>query len=182
MKVNIRQDLALKAGPPNSIILATCISANGKPNIITLGMYTPISHDPPMLAISVSPKRHSHKLINETKEFTVNVPTQELLKQTKFCGSTSGRNHNKFKETGLTPIAARYVKSPLIEECIANLECKVVASFEFGDHTLYIGEVLAVHVEEKVFKRSLDIIKARTLSHKGGKYFIPQYIYQDNNS
>jgi flavin reductase (DIM6/NTAB) family NADH-FMN oxidoreductase RutF len=176
MKVNIPLNLALKAGPQNSIILVTCISTNDKPNIITLGMYSPISHNPPLVAISVSPKRHSHKLINETKEFTVNVPSQDLLKQTISCGSTSGRNHNKFKETGLTPIPALHVKSPLIKECISNLECKVVASYELGDHTLYIGEVLAVHVEEKMFKKSLDISKARTLSHKGGKYFIPQYI------
>jgi len=124
----------------------------------------------------VSPRRYYHKLIEETREFVVNVPSQNLVKQTVFCGSVSGRDHDKFKETGMTPIPAIKVKPPIIQECVSNLECKVIASYECGDHTLYVGEVVATHVDEGMLQETLDVTKARTLSHKGDHYYVPQLI------
>ena len=138
----------------------------------------PISHSPPLITIGVSPRRYSHKLIEETREFVVNVPNQDLVEQTDFCGSASGRETDKFEETKLTPAPADKVKPPLIEECVSNLECKVVASYECGDHTLYVGEVVAAHVAEGMLKETLDVAKAKTLSHKGAYYFIPEQIYK----
>ncbi len=176
MKESVPLSRALKVGPPTSVVLATCVSAEGKPNIITLGMYMPISHRPPLVSIGVSPRRHSHKLIEETREFVINVPSEDLVRETEFCGSVSGRDHDKFNETDLTPVAASKVRPPLIKECVSNLECKVVASYECGDHTLYVGEVVAAHVEEGLLRETLDVTKARTLSHKGADYFIPQPI------
>lgn len=167
----------MQVGPPTSVVLATCISA-GKPNIITLGMYMPISSDPPLLTIGVSPKRYSHGLIKETREFVVNVPPKDLVKQAVFCGSVSGRDHNKFEEAGLTPILASKVKPPLIKECVSNLECKVVASYECGDHTLFVGEVVAAHVDEGMLKETLDVLEAQPISHKGNCYFTPKLIYK----
>lgn len=73
-------------------VLATCISSDGKPNIITLGMYMPISSNPPLITIGVSPRRYSYKLIEETKEFAINVPSKDLVEQTVFCGRVSGRD------------------------------------------------------------------------------------------
>jgi len=180
-KVDVPLGSALRVGPPTSVVLATCVSSDGEPNIITLGMYMPISHNPPLVTIGVSPRRYSHRLIEETREFVVNVPTQDLVKQTVFCGSASGRNLDKFKETGLTPIPAEKVKPPLIKECVSNLECKVVASHECGDHTLYVGEIVAAHIDEEVFEETLNAVKAGTLSHKGAYYFIPKQIYKEGS-
>jgi flavin reductase (DIM6/NTAB) family NADH-FMN oxidoreductase RutF len=103
-------DRAIQLGPPTSVVLATCVSADGKPNIITLGMYMPVSSSPPLVAIAVSPKRYSHQLIAETGEFVVNVPTKEIVKQTILCGTVSGREHDKFVEAGLHPMQASKVK------------------------------------------------------------------------
>ena len=169
---------AWDVGPPSSVVLVTCISADGKPNIITLGMYMPISSNPPLLTIGVSPRRHSHRLIKEMREFVVNVPPNDLVKQVVLCGSVSGRDHNKFEEAGLTPIPASKVKSPLIKECVSNLECKVVASYECGDHTLFVGEVVAAHVDEGMLKETLDVLKAQPISHRGNCYFTPKLIYK----
>ncbi|MFQ6094716.1 MAG: flavin reductase family protein [Candidatus Bathyarchaeia archaeon] len=177
-KIKVPLDRALQVGPPTSVVLATCISANGKSNIITLGMYMPISSKPPLIAIGVSPRRHSHKLISETGEFVVNVPTKEIVKEVIHCGEVSGRFHDKFKETGLTPIRASAVKPPLIKECVSNLECKVTASYRCGDHTLFVGEVVAAHVDEGLLKETLDILRAQTISHKGPYYFAPRLIYK----
>lgn len=177
-KVDVPLDRAMQVGPPTSVVLATCISADGKPNMITLGMYMPISSNPPLLTIGVSPKRYSYGLIKETREFVVNVPSKDLVKQAVFCGSVSGRDHNKFEEAGLNPIPASKVKPPLIKECVSNLECKVVASYECGDHTLFVGEVVAAHVDEGMLKETLDVLKAQPISHKGDRYFTPKLIYK----
>lgn len=76
----------------------------------------------------------------------------------------------------MTPIPAIKVKPPIIQECVSNLECKVIASYECGDHTLYVGEVVATHVDEGMLQEALDVTKARTLSHKGDHYYVPQLI------
>jgi len=156
-KADLPLNRALRVGPPTSVVLATCVPADGKPNIITLGMIMPISHNPPLIAIGVSPKRYSHTLIEKTKEFVINVPTKDLVKQIAFCGSVSGRNHDKFRETKLTPHPSRKARSPLIKECISNLECKVVTSYVCGDHTLFVGEVVAAHVDEELLKKTLRV-------------------------
>jgi len=178
-KVNVQLTPFWRVCPPSSVVLVTCITSDGKPNIITLGMNMPISAKPPLLVIGVSPKRYSHQLIKETGEFVVNVPPKNLVKQVVFCGTVSGREHNKFKETGLTPISASRVKPPLIMECISHLECKVVADYKCGDHALFLGEVVAAHINEEYLKEGeLDVLKAQPISHRGRCYFAPNLIFE----
>jgi flavin reductase (DIM6/NTAB) family NADH-FMN oxidoreductase RutF len=69
----------------------------------------------PLVAVSNSPRRHSRSLIEEKKRFVVNIPTIDMLEQTEFCGAAGGREHDKFKETGLTQETAEKVKMPLIK-------------------------------------------------------------------
>ena len=179
-KVEVPLQWALRVGPPTSVVLATCASADGRPNIITLGMYMPISARPPMVVIGVSPRRYSHGLIRETGEFVVNVPPRGLVGQVVFCGQVSGRDHDKFREAGLTPVPASRVKPPLIGECVSHLECRVAASHECGDHTLFVGEVAAAHVTEGMLRtdETLDVQRAQPISHKGGRYFAPTLIHE----
>lgn len=177
-KVEVPLDRALRVGPPTSVVLATSITTEDRPNIVTLGMYMPISSSPPLVAIGVSPRRYSHGLISEAGEFVVNVPTKEIVKEVIYCGSVSGREHDKFEETGLTPIPASLVKPPMIKECVSNIECRVAASYTCGDHTLFLGEVVSGHVEEGLLKETLDVLTAQTISHKGPYYFAPKLIYK----
>lgn len=163
----------LQAGPPSSVVMVTCIDSKGKPNIITLGMYMPISHDPSLICIGVSPNRYSHRLIEETGEFVVNVPSIELKDAMHLCGTKSGKNCDKFKEAGLTPIPAERVKPPLIKECFSNLECRVVQRHECGDHTLFVGEVLAARLDEEYLTKdeTLDVVKAKPIIQKNHVYW-----------
>lgn len=132
-------------------VLITTISKDGAPNIIAVAWVIPTSFKPPLLAISVGKTRYSHKLLAETGEFVVNIPTKGLQDKVEYCGSTSGRNVNKFEKAGLTPKPAKRVKVPIIEECVAHIECKVVNMFPTGDHTLFIGEVLAAYADGELF-------------------------------
>lgn len=162
MKV-LEKSKFLQAGPPSSVVLATCIDDDGSTNIITLGMFMYISQNPPLVCIGVSDKRYSHKLIMEQGEFAINVPTTEIIDQMHKCGITSGRDVNKFMEHGLTPFPAQKIKSALIEECYGHMECKVWNHFECGDHTLIVGEVIAASVDEKVLDGNDNLVLTKAL-------------------
>lgn len=178
-KVSYPSGYYVRFSPPSPVVLVTCISRDGRANIITIGMYMPISFDPPLLAIGVSPKRYSHRLIKETGEFVVNVPGRGLVEAAVLCGSVSGRVVDKFKEANLTAIPASRVKPPLIAECIAHFECRLRDRFEVGDHSIFIGEVVSVSVDrEAVRERMLDVAKAQPISHRGPYYFTPSPFYE----
>lgn len=156
---------------PMHTVLVSCVDKAGKPNIITLAWAMPTSINPPLVAISVAPKRYSHALIEETKEFVVNIPTIEILDETVFCGTKSGRNHDKFKETGLTPQPAKKVKPPIIKECVAHLECSLHSQFKTGDHTVFVGEVVEAYADKEAFKEEYNPEKVKMIFHLGANEF-----------
>ena len=134
---------------PERIVLVTSASKIGPPNIITLGWQMRTSFEPPMMAISVGHTRYSHELIKEGGEFVIAVPGIDIAEEVLFCGTRSGRDVDKFSETGLTPGEAQHVRPPLIEECLLNFECKIVGSLNTGDHTIFAGEVLASYKNDE---------------------------------
>lgn len=157
---------------PMHTVLVSCVGKTAKPNIITLAWAMPTSIDPPLVAISIRPERHSYALIEETKEFAVNIPTMRILRETLFCGRVSGNKHDKFKETGLTPLPARRVKSPIIKECVAHLECNLHSQFTTGDHTIFIGEIVEAYADKEAFlEGEYDLKKAKMIFHIGGNEF-----------
>jgi flavin reductase (DIM6/NTAB) family NADH-FMN oxidoreductase RutF len=119
-----------------------------KQSICPLGWKMNTSASPPMMAISVAPSRFTHDLIVKSGEFVLAWPGEDLAEATIFCGTSSGRDVDKFKEAKLTAIPGQYVKAPLIKECIANLECRLTGQLTTGDHTIFAGEVLATWVNE----------------------------------
>lgn len=145
------------------VVLVTCQDEAGKPNIITLAWVGVANSEPPMISIAIRPGRHSHEIIKKTKEFIVNLPTTEILREMDFCGTASGSKVDKFFETKLTPLAAEKLKAPLIKECPVNLECRVKQILSLGSHDLFLGEVVATHMDEEVQgeKGRVEIQKAK---------------------
>ena len=136
---------------PTPAALISCSAPGKEPNIITLGEVFNIGlEDPAIIGIAIRKARYSHGLISESRQFVVNLPTVDLVEQTDWCGTHSGRKLDKFRETGLTPVASTRVAAPLIEECPVNIECVVTSIQEVGDHDLFLGEVVATHVDESV--------------------------------
>ncbi len=170
-KIEVDSGLACRLLHPRHTVLVTCMDKTGKTNIITLAWSMPTSHSPPLVAISIAPKRLSHRMIEETGEFVVNVPTQEIVQDTLFCGRISGTKCDKFQEASLTALPARKVRSPIIKECVAHLECKLLQQIRTGDHTLFVGEVLAAYVNEGIFTRTFKIKKIKPIYHVGGNDF-----------
>ena len=156
---------------PKLTVLLTCTDKAGKANIITLAWTMPVSTNPPLLAVGIAPRRYSHMLIQETKEFTINIPTMEYVKETLFCGRRSGREFDKFKETKFTPLPAKTVKAPIIKECIAHIECKLYRRVTAGDHSLFIGEIQAAYADENAFTTKYNLEKTKLIFHVGGNEF-----------
>jgi flavin reductase (DIM6/NTAB) family NADH-FMN oxidoreductase RutF len=152
-------------------VLVSCIGNSGKPNVTTLAWAMPTSSNPPLLAVSIAPTRHSHTLIAESGEFIVNIPTLETLQAVYACGSLTGRSFDKFKKANLTPMPGKKVKAPAIRECIAHLECEVDGEMTTGDHAIFVGKILEAYADMGVFSEGYDLKKARMLYHVGGNNF-----------
>lgn len=135
---------------PTPAALITCVDKDGKPNIITLGEVAMVSLHPTRISIGARPATYSNGLIKATGEFVVNFPTVDIIDAVDYCGIKSGRDVDKFAETGLTPEPATHVKVPLIKECPVNMECKVIGALSLGSHDLFIGDVLAMHAEKDI--------------------------------
>ncbi|MEJ2031922.1 MAG: flavin reductase family protein [Deltaproteobacteria bacterium] len=133
----------------------------------------PASHTPPMLAVAIGPTRHTHGLILESGEFAINVPSAALLEAVWCCGTTSGRKGSKFASCGLTPMRGKHIATPLVKECIGAVECRLASHPTAGDHTIMVGEILAVWAQPDLFADRLLVEKegAHTLHHLGGRDF-----------
>jgi flavin reductase (DIM6/NTAB) family NADH-FMN oxidoreductase RutF len=171
VKTNVNIASAYRLLHPMHTVLISCIGKANKPNITTAAWAMPTSINPPLLAISLAPTRHSHTLIEESGEFIVNIPTLEILQAVYACGSLTGRSFDKFKKTNLTQMPAKKVKAPAIRECIAQLECEVDGQFTTGDHTIFVGKILEAYADLGAFTESYDLKKARLLYHLGGNNF-----------
>ena len=170
-KVEVPSSLAYRLMHPRLVVLVSCVDEAGKANVITLAWSMPVSINPPVVAISVAPKRYSHLLIEKTKEFVINVPTMDIIRETLFCGRRSGKTYDKFKETGLTPLPAKMIQTPIIKECVAHLECRLQQQITIGDHTLFIGRVLTAYADDGVFDEKFDLKKVKPVYHMGGDDF-----------
>lgn len=169
MKIEISLARANRLINHGCVILVTSRYEEQK-NIVTLAWQTPVSHEPKLVSICVHKKHFSYELIEKSKEFVINVPNKSLIKEVHFCGTVSGRKVDKFKETGLKELPAKFVKAPLIKECIGHLECKVINVYPGGDHSIFLAQVLRAVADKDIFDGkflTVDNPKAQTLHHLG---------------
>ncbi|MDP2925936.1 MAG: flavin reductase family protein [Nanoarchaeota archaeon] len=126
---------------PNQIVLVTS-RYNKKDNIIALTWWAKTSFQPNLYLISVAKTRYSYELIKKSKCFVINFMPYELKDKILFCGTKSGRDLDKFKDTVLNKLESEKINCSVIREALAYLECKVVNEIETGDHMVFIGEVV----------------------------------------
>ncbi len=172
VKTTVNITSAYRLLHPMHIVLVSAVGKANKPNVTTVAWAMPTSINPPLLAISLAPTRHTHTLIEESGEFTVNIPTMEILQAVYACGSLTGRSFDKFKKANLSQMPGKKIKAPAIRECVAHLECEVDGQFTTGDHTIFVGKILEAYSDIGVFAESgYDLKKARVLYHAGGNNF-----------
>ncbi len=146
MKKSISSDDAEDAFSGFPVVLATV--GGEKDNIITLAMCHMFSFKPAYIGVGIAPRRFSYGLLRKSKDFAVNIPSRKMLKAVEICGSKSGREVDKFEAAGLIKEKAERISAPLIAECPVNIECIKVKEVEVGDHTWFIGEIVAARMDE----------------------------------
>ena len=159
---------------PVPAVMVTCGADISEYNIITISWTGTICTEPPMCYISVRPSRHSYDLIRRTGEFVINLTTKELARAADWCGVKSGRDVNKFAETGLTPIASSKVSAPSILESPVNIECVVKQVIELGTHHMFISDVVAIQADEELINSddgAFRLIDTNPVSYIHGKYY-----------
>lgn len=171
-KVEIPLERAHRLLGVGPVLLVTA-TRKGRADITPIAWASPVASRPPLVAIAVFEGNFIHELIRGSGEFVLNVPGPELLRQVQYCGSVSGRDVDKFQATGLHQAEPRQVEAPLIEECIGHLECALVDVVTPGDHSIFIGEVVAAKAEEEAFKDHwlLKERELKPLHHLGGSLY-----------
>lgn len=159
---------------PLPAVLVSCGSTSERRNLITVAWTGTICTNPAMCYISIRPERHSYDIIKEEMEFTINLTTESMARATDWCGVRSGRDYDKWKETGLTPMPGEKVSCPYIDESPLSIECRVKEIIRLGSHDMFIAEVLNVLADEKYFDPAtgaFDLSAASPISYCHGGYF-----------
>ena len=158
---------------PVPAVMVSCRRPGEKANIVTIAWAGTVCSDPAMTSISVRPERHSHDVIEETGEFVINLVNEELVRACDWCGVTSGRDHDKFKEMNLNEYVSEFMQTPAIAESPVNIYCKVVRTERLGSHDMFIGEVAGVTVDEKYMdeKGRFALEHTGLIAYSHGEYF-----------
>ena len=173
----IERHEAFELASPFPYVLAVTLDDRERPNIMGLSWWTFTSWDPLMIAISIGHQRYSHTCLEHNKEFVLCFPSEEQAKDAWFCGTKSGRDVDKFQETGFKPVHAKEVKPPIIDGVTVAYECRVANEVETGDHTLYIANVVDMHGDHDRAKHlySIHYKKLISLDCKGNVDFNLKY-------
>lgn len=152
----------LEPGPV--VLLAT--SANGRQNAMAMSWHTMLEFEPPLVACVVSNRNATFGVLRQSRECVIAIPTIEVARAAVRFGNASARRVDKFATIGLTPLPASQVAAPLIAECYANLECRVVDTRMVAKYGLFVLEVIAAWID-----RSRK--DPRTIHHRGhGRFMV----------
>lgn len=157
---------------PLPAVMVSCQKEGEKPNIITIGWVGTVCSNPPMVSISVRPERFSYDIIHETKEFVINLTTEDLVRATDYCGVRSGRDVDKYKEMNLTVLESEKIHAPGIAESPVCMECIVKDEIPLGSHNMFLAEVVSVSVDEKYLdeKGTFRLDKTKLITYSHGDY------------
>jgi flavin reductase (DIM6/NTAB) family NADH-FMN oxidoreductase RutF len=146
----------IETGPV--VLLAT--TGKRGPNAMPMSWHSMLEFEPPLIGCVVSNRNYSHQLLKRSKQCVINIPTEAIAKQVVGCGNCSGESVDKFARFGLTAKPAALVDAPLIDECYASLECRVVDTRGVRDYCWFVLEVVQAWVDSAVKQ-------PRTLHHRG---------------
>ena len=168
-KISWKPGTMLAPLPP---VLVSCGDMDN-PNVMTAAWSGVVCTEPTLVYVSVRPSRYSYELIEKNGEFVLNLPTVALAKAVDLCGVKSGRQTDKFKLAGITPINCKKISAPQVKEAPVSLECVVKQATSYGTHTMFLAEVVAVNVEEQLIEKNgaLNLDKAGLLAYAHGFYY-----------
>jgi flavin reductase (DIM6/NTAB) family NADH-FMN oxidoreductase RutF len=151
----------LEPGPV--VLLAT--ASRQRANVMAMSWHTMLEFEPPLVGCVVSNRNHTFATLRATRECVIGIPEVGLAKKVVACGNTSGRRVDKFALFQLTPEPSARVAAPLVAECFANLECRVVDTRFVNRYSFFVLEVLAAWIRPGAGE-------PRTIHHRGRGAFM----------
>jgi flavin reductase (DIM6/NTAB) family NADH-FMN oxidoreductase RutF len=173
MKKALPLDEATRLINPGPVVIVTA-SYKGRVNAMPAAWVVPLSKGPPLIGVSIQQSHLTHDLVVRSQQFAVSVPGRGIAEQVLRLGKLSGHDvDDKLALVGLHTMEAKEIDAPLIEEGLAWIECGVVDAFRVGDHTLFVGQVLAAMVQDQAFDEAwlLEEEELKPLHHLGGRLF-----------
>lgn len=159
---------------PLPAVLVSCGATPEEYNLLTVAWTGTVCTSPPMCYISVRPERYSYEIIRRTGEFVINLTTEEMTRAVDWCGVRSGRDFDKFRETGLTPAPAQIVAAPIVAEAPVSIECRVRQLLPLGSHDMFLAEVVNVQVDSRYIDPEsgrFALERAGLIAYSHGEYF-----------
>lgn len=158
---------------PKPALVIGSYDKEGRPNMMTAAWVSICNSNPLSIAVSMRPATYSYGNVTETKSFTVNIPSSELAKYVDYVGRFSGKDVDKFKETGLTPVKGEFVNAPYIKEFPIVIECELTEFHDLGSHRQFIGKVIDVKADEAILdaQGNVDVNLLNPLIFAGGNYY-----------
>jgi flavin reductase (DIM6/NTAB) family NADH-FMN oxidoreductase RutF len=148
-------------------VTVVTVKMNGKVNAMTAAWAIPVSHRPALVVVHIAPQRYTHDLIMEAKEFGLSVLAEDQMEASQHAGTVSGRKVDKFESGLLKQKASKVIGTPVLEGCAATMECQLEKAIAMGDHTIFVGRVVAM-------ERDLD--KKPLLLHRGVYYMLGESV------
>ena len=148
--------------------------AGGKRNAMTVDWHTSLSLRPPLYGICVVPGRFTYQLIIDSREFGINFLPFEAVELVHLVGSTAGRHMDKFQTFNIATDRPAKTQVPILQAAYAAYECQLVDDKNYGDHTLLVGEIVAVHWLREVFtpQEMLDLDKVSPILYLGHEFYL----------
>ena len=157
---------------PVPVVMVSCGTME-KPNIITIAWTGIVCSQPPMTYISIKPERYSYDIIKNSKQFVINLVSEDLARAADYCGVKSGRDTDKFEKCKLKAQKAFKIDCPAIAQSPICLECKVTDIVKLGSHDMFLAEIVSVDVDDYLLNKNdkLNIKKANLCTFAHGEYF-----------
>jgi flavin reductase (DIM6/NTAB) family NADH-FMN oxidoreductase RutF len=144
--------------PATPVLIVGSYDDQFQPNLMACAWGGICCSEPPCVSVSLRKATYSYHNIVSRKAFTVNILFSDQVKEADFYGLVSGRDHNKFEQTHITPVKSDLVDAPYGKEFPVVLECKVMHQIEIGSHTEFIGEILDIKVDENLLDENGKIL------------------------
>ncbi len=155
MQVAASASQCFQRGLPDLLAIGIVKDRHGRHNPITLSWIMQTSRMPPMLAFSVAPQRHSFEALRQAGEFVIAYPAEGQERETVLYGTASGRSMDKLARGGSRIEAATRIDSVLMTDAVANFECRLTDELVTGDHSIFVGEIIAAHINADPTRRRI---------------------------
>ncbi len=152
-------------------VTVVTVEKDGRPNAMTAAWAVPVSHRPPLVVVHIAPQRHTHDIIMETKEFGLCILADDQMDISQHAGTISGKKVDKFSGEAMKPRPSRVIGAPVLDGCVVTMECKLEKAISMGDHTIFVGRVVAI--ERDPGKKPLILHRGAyyKLGEAVGKYY-----------